>query len=106
MNLEETYYDQGRAHHENQRDSQAKEVRRAGEVVRGFPSGAPNEKLLNACGAYLDALDNGQPTQEAAAGLVAQLETTANSKPTIADVNNILNNLDSIKEILEHKNLL
>ena len=37
----------------------------------GFPSGAPNEKLLNACGAYLDALDNGQPTQEAAAGLVA-----------------------------------
>lgn len=72
----------------------------------GFPSGTPNEALLNACGAYLDAVDNGQPTQEAAAGLIAQLEATANAKPKIADVNNILNNLDSVTEILSHRDLL
>ena len=72
----------------------------------GFPSGMPNEKLMKACEKYLNALDNQQPTQEAAGNLVAELEAAITAKTKSVKVDNIIDNLESVKELLAHKDLL
>lgn len=72
----------------------------------GFPSGMPNEKLMKACEKYLSALDAAQPAQEAAANLVAELEAAVAAKTKSAKVDNIIDNLESVKELLAHKDLL
>lgn len=72
----------------------------------GFPSGMPNEKLMKACEQYLNALDGGQPTRDAAAALTAELEAAAAAKVKSAKVDNIIDNLESVRELLEHKDLL
>ena len=72
----------------------------------GFPSGMPNETLMQACERYLNALDAGQDTREEAAALTAQLEAAAAPKPQGAKVDNIIDNLETIRELLEHSELL
>lgn len=72
----------------------------------GFPSGMPNEKLMKACEAYLNALDAGDPTADAAERLIAELEASAAAKPKITGVGNMIETRDSVREILAHKDLI
>lgn len=72
----------------------------------GFPSGMPNEKLMKACERYLGALDAGEPTADAAAALTAELEAAVTAKTKSAKVDNIIDNLESVRELLAHKELL
>lgn len=72
----------------------------------GFPSGMPNEKLMKACEAYLNALDGGQPTQDAAAKLAVELEAAVTAKTKSAKVDNIIDNLESVRELLDNRDLL
>jgi len=69
----------------------------------GFPSGVPNEKLMKACGAYLEAVEKG-PAQAEAAELTAQLEAAA--APKDHGVANIVDNLEDIQAVLAHRELL
>lgn len=70
----------------------------------GFPSGTPNEKLLKACEKYLAAVDGNQPDPQAAADMIAQLESALAQKSKAAD--NLVNNDADIQEVLEHRELL
>ena len=72
----------------------------------GFPTSLPNMELLKACEKYLETVDNATPDQSVTEKLIAELEAAAAAKPKVADVNNIVNNMDQIKEILAHKDLL
>ena len=72
----------------------------------GFPSGMPNEKLMKACEGYLNALDAGEPTQEAAGPLVRELESAVTAKTKSAKVENIIDNLENVRALLDHRELL
>ena len=70
----------------------------------GAPSGTPSEKLIRACETYLNG--GTQPSREVTEALITELETvlTANLKSTVAD--NLVNNTDDIRQVLENKALL
>lgn len=69
----------------------------------GYPSRMPNKKLLNACQKYLETASDGQPSKDAAANLIAELETVA---ANFGDAVKLDSNLADIKEILIYKELL
>ena len=71
----------------------------------GFPSGMPNEKLMKACEAYLNAADNGEDTGAAAAPLLVELEAAV-KKNEGSKVDNIIDNLAGMRALLESKDLL
>ena len=83
------------------------EFRMDGLFLCGFASGMPNEKLMNACKKYLDAVDSGQqPEAEIREELIAQLERSAVQKPGTDKVANIIDNTEDVKLVLAQKDLL
>lgn len=71
----------------------------------GFPSGMPNEKLMKACEAYLNAVDNGEDTAALVAPLTAELEAAV-KKNEGSKVDNIIDNLAGMRALLENRDLL
>lgn len=71
----------------------------------GFPSGMPNEKLMKACEAYLNAVDNGEDTSALVGPLTAELEAAV-KKNEGSKVDNIIDNLASMQALLESRALL
>lgn len=70
----------------------------------GCPSGTPNQKLLDACTAYLETVENAQPDEAVTARMVAELESALANKSKAAD--NLVNNDADLQAVLDRRELL
>lgn len=71
----------------------------------GFPGGTPNEKLMQACEAYLEMVQRGQMKKEVRERLLCKLEAAAASEKK-EQVGILLDNQSDIQEVLSYKRYL
>lgn len=69
----------------------------------GANTGTPNQPLIDACEAYIEACEKGGGSVRTAENLIAQLEKAAESSPDVLGRNKIADNLAYIRQLLEER---
>lgn len=72
----------------------------------GVASGLPNQDLQKACEKYIAAVDAGQPTDEAKEKMVAEMEKTLATQPTLKVRGDLTNNRNDIQEVYDNREYL
>lgn len=77
-----------------------------GFFLCGFPTGAPNQVLQRACEKYIAIDEKGTPSEDDTKTLIEALEDSLKVESDVKDVNDITRSDDTVKYILQHKDML